>query len=133
MYKVERAPYGLRLTLSGVMSSDEIHRWGRDVVEVLHELERPFGVFVDMRQLVPPAPEDQGALKHAQIRARQLGMRRSVVIVDSAETAAEFARIAKQTGIYAYERYIHAVNDPRWEQRGLDWVTDGIDPDIGLR
>jgi hypothetical protein len=133
VYRVERTSYGLRLTLSGAMSSDEVQRWGRDVVEALLHLERPFGVFVDMRQLVPPPPEEQGALKHAQIRARQLGMRRSVVIVDNAETAAEFERIARQTGIYTYERYIDAVADPRWEQRGLDWIVDGIDPDIGLR
>ena len=38
-----------------------------------------------------------------------------------------------QTGIHVYERYIDAVDDPNWEQRGLDWVVDGIDPDIGLR
>ena len=94
---------------------------------------RPFGVFVDMRQLALPAPQDQGALKHAQIRARQLGMRRSVVIVDSADVAAEFERIARQTGIYAYERYIDAVDNPSWEQRGLDWIIDGVDPDVGLR
>lgn len=133
MYKVERAHYGLRLTLSGNMTSDEIRRWEHEVVDALHQLARPFGVFVDMRQLAPPAPENQGALKHAQIRARQLGMRRSVVIVDSAEVAAEFERIARQTGIYIYERYIDAIDDPHWEQRGLDWIIDGIDPHVGLR
>jgi hypothetical protein len=115
------------------MSADEIRRWERDVVEVLHDLERPFGVFVDMRQLAPSAPEDQGGFAHAQIRARQLGMRRSVVIVDSAAIAEEFERIARQTGIHVYERYIHAGDDPHWEQRGLDWIVDGIDPDVGLR
>jgi len=115
------------------MSSEEIRRWERDVVEALHELERPFGVFVDMRRLAPSSPEDQGGFAHAQIRARQLGMRRSVVIVDSAEIAAEFEHIAKQTGIHVYERYIHAGDEPLWEQRGLDWIVDGIDPDVGLR
>ena len=133
MYKIDRTDYGLRLTLAGSMSSDEIRRWERDVVVALHGLERPFGVFVDMRQLAPLADEDQGGFMHAQIRARQLGMRRSVVIVESARVAAEFERIARQTGIHVYERYIHAVDDPHWEQRGLDWVIDGIDPDVGLR
>jgi hypothetical protein len=133
VYKIDRTPYGLRLTLAGMMTTDEVRRWERDVVHALHELERPFGVFVDMRQLAPLSDEDQGGIKHAQIRARQLGMRRSVVIVESAEVAREFERIARQTGIHLYERYIYAVDDPHWEQRGLDWIVDGIDPDIGLR
>jgi hypothetical protein len=133
VYKIDSTPYGLRLTLSGAMSSDEIRRWERDVVAALHGLERPFGVFVDMRGLVLSSAEDQGGFMHAQIRARQLGMRRSVVIVERAEIASEFERIARQTGIHVYERYIDAVNDPHWEQRGLDWVIDGIDPDVGLR
>jgi hypothetical protein len=133
VYSIERAPYGLRLTFTGTMSFDEVERWGRDIAVALSELPKMFGVFVDMRGLVPLAPEAHGALRQGQLYARHLGMQRSVVIVDSAEVAEQFERIAKETRIYAYERYIDALEVPNWEQMGIDWIVDAIDPDVGRR
>ncbi len=56
-------------------------------------------------------------------------MVRSVVIVDSALTKMQFQRIAKQTGIHAWERYIDASSITDWEKVGIDWINKGIDPD----
>jgi len=133
VYSIERAPYGLRLTFTGTMSFDELERWGRDIAVALSELPRMFGVFVDMRGLVPLAADAQGALRQGQLYARHLGMQRSVVIVDSAAVAEQFERIARETRIYAYERYINALTEPNWEQMGIDWIVDAIDPDVGRR
>ena len=115
------------------MSFDELERWGRDVAVALSELPKMFGVFVDMRGLVPLASDAQGALRQGQLYARHLGMQRSVVIVDSVAVAEQFERIARETRIYAYERYINALTEPNWEQMGIDWIVDAIDPDVGRR
>ena len=131
MYTIEPAPYGLRLTFTGTISFGEIERWGRDIAVALSQLPKAFGVFVDMRGLVPLAPETHGALRQGQLYARHLGMQRSVVIVDSAEVAQQFERIARETRIYAYERYIDSLSEPNWEQMGVDWIVDAIDPDVG--
>lgn len=56
-------------------------------------------------------------------------MVRSVAIVENAITKLQFARIARETGIYAWERYVDASRDWDWEQRGLDWIIEGRDPD----
>ena len=133
MYSIERAPFGLRLTFTGTMSFDELERWGRDIAVALSELPKMFGVFVDMRGLVPLAPDAQGALRQGQLYARHLGMQRSVVIIDSVAVAEQFERIARETRIYAYERYINALTEPNWEQMGIDWIVDAIDPDVGRR
>ena len=133
MYSIERAPYGLRLTFTGTMSFDELERWGRDIAVALSELPKMFGVFVDMRGLVPLASDAQGALRQGQLYALHLGMQRSVVIVDSVAVAEQFERIARETRIYAYERYINALTEPNWEQMGIDWIVDAIDPDVGRR
>ena len=133
MYSIERAPFGLRLTFTGTMSFDELERWGRDIAVALSELPKSFGVFVDMRGLVPLAPDAFGALRQGQLYARHLGMQRSVVIVDSVAVAEQFERIARETRIYAYERYINALTEPNWEQMGIDWIVDAIDPDVGRR
>ena len=115
------------------MSFDELERWGRDIAVALSELPKMFGVFVDMRGLVPLASDALGALRQGQLYARHLGMQRSVVIVDSAAVAEQFERVARETRIYAYERYINALTEPNWEQMGLDWIVDAIDPDVGRR
>jgi hypothetical protein len=41
----------------------------------------------------------------------------------------QFKRIAKETGIYQWERYIDSNANPTWEQAGVDWLVKGTDPD----
>lgn len=57
------------------------------------------------------------------------GMKRSVVILDSAIMAMQFKRLAKDTGIYEWERYIDASTHSNWEKLGEEWIVNGIDPD----
>ena len=52
-----------------------------------------------------------------------------IVILDDIVTALQFQRIAKETGIYEWERYIPAPSFSDWRKRGLDWILHGIDPD----
>ena len=57
------------------------------------------------------------------------GMQRSVVILSSAAIVMQFKRMAKETGIYEWERYIDASKHPDYEKPAVDWLTKGIDPD----
>ncbi len=41
----------------------------------------------------------------------------------------QFKRIARETGIDQWERYINASATPNWEQVGIDWLTRAADPD----
>lgn len=51
------------------------------------------------------------------------------MILSDAITTMQFKRIAKETGIYEWERYINASATPNWEQAGADWLTKAADPD----
>ncbi len=75
----------------------------------MYAIERPFGVFVDMRTLATLQPDAQQAMQEGQLLYREAGMQRSVVIVNSAVLAMQFKRLAKQTGIYEWERYLNAA------------------------
>ena len=57
-------------------------------------------------------------------------MVRSVVITSDKLTTMQLKRIAKQTGIYKWERYINSDELHQWEEIGLAWIIDGIDPDL---
>lgn len=129
MYKVEKKDYGIRLTFGGFMDVNEMTQWVADFKPVVDEAGDNFGVFVDMRDLKPISPNAQVPMREGQTYARENGMVRSVVIVDNDITLMQFKRIAKRTGIYEWERYLSAEDEPNWEKRGLDWIVSSIDPD----
>jgi hypothetical protein len=79
--------------------------------------------------LKPLNPEAQKMMEEGQKLYKSKGMQRSVVIVESVTISMQFKRIAKQTGIYDWERYISAQESPNWENLGLRWIRNSIDPD----
>ena len=129
MYKIRKEPYGFHLTFSGLIGVDEMEAWLVESKEVLATAEEKFGVFVDMRDLEILPPESQPAMKRGQRLYKKLGMVRSVVILSDEITTMQFKRIAKQTGIYEWERYIDAGIESNWEEVGLAWIVDNVDPD----
>ena len=129
MYKIEKKEFGLRLTLGGVMSSEEMARWLNDVSRELTTVRSSFCVFVDMRTLVPLGKDGQVHIQDGQKLAKRCGMVRSVVILSSPVTTMQFKHIAMDTGIYEWERYIDASKYPNWERIGMDWIEKAIDPD----
>jgi hypothetical protein len=82
-----------------------------------------------MRTLKPLQPDVQAILEEGQKLFKQKGMARSVVILANSVLTMQFKRIAKETGIYLWERYIDSNTNPKWEQTGIDWLAKGIDPD----
>ena len=56
-------------------------------------------------------------------------MERSAVIVADPSTATHLRRLAKESGHYAWERYISVAAGQDWERAGEDWVTQGIEPE----
>jgi hypothetical protein len=129
MYKIEKKSFGFKLTFSGMMSPAEMENWCRDSEKELSSAPASFGVFVDMRELKPLAPSAQQAMEKGQKLYKQKGMTKSVVILNSSIVTMQFKRIAQESGIYDWERYIDASSNTNWEQAGVDWIANGIDPD----
>ncbi len=129
MYKVELTGYGIKLVFDGFMREEEIARWAAEFEEAVRTLKGNWGVLVDMRTLAPLPPESQQKMVDIQALARKSGMTRSVVILNDFITTMQFKRLAKQSGIYATERYIDASSVANWEQVGLNWITKEVDPD----
>lgn len=129
MYKIEKKEYGFNLLFSDFVKADEMKQWVNDSEKVLAPSNGEFGVFIDMRTLKPLLPDTQEFIQQGQKLYKQKGMVRSVVILDSPITTMQFKRFAKETGIYEWERYIDASNNPNWEKVGIDWIRNGIDPD----
>lgn len=129
MFRIEKTNYGFLLTFEGFMSKEEVQNWYNQVNEYLKNVNSDFFVLVDMRNLIPLLPDAQITMEEGQKLFKQKGMLRSAVIVKDKITKMQFVRIAKQTGIFQYERYIDASNKKNWKQTAENWLLKSIDPE----
>jgi len=130
MYKIEKRPSGFLLTFGGFMERDEMNQWMSESRTQLAGARPPFGVVVDMRTLAPLPADAQAVMVEGQKLYKDAGMERSAVILANAVTRAQFRRLAQQSGIYAWERYLDASSEPNWPAKAVNWVKAGTDPDL---
>ena len=130
MYTAEKTDYGMKFTFGGLFSAEECRDWLKEAGQLLDDSDGDICVFVDMRTLAPLDAEAQDVMQEGQRLYREGRMLRSVVILNSPVIRMQFQHIAHDTGIYKWERYIDASQTPNWEQVGLDWLLNGIDPDL---
>ena len=88
-----------------------------------------FYVFADLRELKPLSQEAGALMAKGQEMYRKAGLDRTVVILADAITSMQFKRIAKESGIAAYERYIDASSVKNFKDVGLEWLMNVKDPD----
>ena len=132
MYSIERQLWGFKLTFADTISNDEMQKW---VIASQHALSRVsgnFGILVDMRSSKRLASQVEDTMIEGEQLYRRAGMVRSVVILNSMALTLQCRRLAQDSGIYERERYIDASSTTNWEQVGIDWLTKGIDPDLGI-
>jgi hypothetical protein len=132
MYKIEKGRHGFTLTFSGTIYTDELERWFQESEKALARHKGPFGVIIDMRDLLPLGPEARAVILRGQRLFKDSGLERSVVVLKSSAITSQFRQLAKDSGVYRFERYINASDDSQWFQHALDWVLLQIDPDESL-
>ena len=128
MYKIDKTDLGFYLTFAGDMTKGEIERWYVESEHALTGQQSPFGVIIDMRTLAPLPVEAQEVMVRGQSMYRSRGMERSCVILDDAITTIQFMRLARQSGIFKYERYIDASTHKDWLATAQNWVEHGVSP-----
>ncbi|WP_285576950.1 hypothetical protein [Geothrix limicola] len=94
----------------------------------LAQAPKAFGVLVDMRGLKLLSDESRALMSEGQRHYKAAGMLRSAVILDSMLLTLQFKAIAKETGIYEWERYLSATTTD-FEKMALAWIVEGLDPD----
>ncbi|WP_022980699.1 hypothetical protein [Ideonella sp. B508-1] len=129
MWKISRQSFGFVLTFSGTLSQDDLHQWQ---AQVRQELKTPptgtWGVVVDMRTLAPLSPEAQKLMVEGQQWFLKTGMKRSAVALSDAVVTMQFRRLARESGIDAWERYINAEATPNWQSAAKRWVVEAVEP-----
>lgn len=129
MYSITKMDYGYKLVFGNSITKEEMEKWVSESETALANAPAEFGVFVDMRTLKPLLPEVQEIMINGQAKYKKAGMVRSVVILNNPTVTLQFKRLAKESGIYEWERYIDASTITDWEVKGVAWVKDAKDPD----
>ncbi|MBU8933704.1 MAG: hypothetical protein KOO62_06820 [candidate division Zixibacteria bacterium] len=129
MYAIEKTEYGIHLTFGGTIPGEEMANWVREFRVVVDSIKSDYMVFVDMRDLKTLSKFAQDQMKVGQTLAREGGMVRSVVILADPKIKMQFVGIAKETGIYEWERYIDSSTEADWEEKGMLWIVGAVDPD----
>jgi hypothetical protein len=128
VYKIDKTELGFQLTFGGDMTEAELETWYQESARVLSRIHVPFGVLIDMRTLAPLPAEAQKVMVRGQSMYRTSGMQRSCVILEDPITTIQFMRLAKQSGIFRYERYIDASVHKDWRQEARNWIRDAVAP-----
>jgi len=128
MYDIERTDYGVRVTLSGQLDEAEAQAFIREFEPIAESLAEGFSVFADLRDMEAFPPEVGEQIAGLMAFSQRQGMERSATVVQTATTSLQMEQLVEQAGID--ERVIDAtaVDDP--EQTAIEWVRDGIDPDV---
>ncbi len=100
-----------------------------EIKDSVSQLREDYHVFVDLRNCELMPVEVKPIIEVVQTFCKQNGMQRSVLILSNEITAMQLRIVARKTGIQEWERYIDASSNPDWEQLGMNWITDGIDPE----
>lgn len=129
MWNIARQSFGFVLTFEGSIQPAEMQAW---VAEARKQLAAPlpasWGVVVDMRGLQPLSAEAQRLMVEGQVEFKQRGMKRSAVALKDAVTTIQFRRLARESGIDAWERYINVELTPQWQSAAKQWIVDGTEP-----
>jgi hypothetical protein len=129
MYSIERTGYGFKLTFGGFIQAEEMQKWLDESKQQLQNVIGSFKILIDMRELKPLAEDAQKIMQEGQELYKEKGMERSCVILNNPITKMQFTRIAKETGIYDFERYIDSSASPDWMNKAMNWLTKEEDPD----
>ncbi|HBL27980.1 MAG TPA: hypothetical protein DD490_14175 [Acidobacteria bacterium] len=133
MHRIEETKYGYKLILEGFLQREEVNQLLTSMKTKIRPREKgeTFPLLLDMRKSNAFPSDAREILKQCLLFCKESGMQRNAVILASAIATLQARRIAKETGIDRWARYIDASSRPNdWEKAAVDWLTRGVEPEI---
>jgi hypothetical protein len=130
MHRIEETSYGYRLTFEGFLQRDEAGELLAKMKSTVRPKNGGFAVLLDMRHSRAFPAEAQDLIQSALAFCQNAGLERNAVVLNSAIATLQARRLAKQTGIAPWIRYIDASAEPEWEKAAVGWLADAVDPRV---
>ncbi len=131
MYKIEKQPYGLYVTLSGNLTADDVVQWEAEVVRLWPPENGPRSTVLDVRALILPEKDVQSFMTSMFTRMRKQGLVKLAVLVASPVIKARAIQMAYQSDGADIIRFFDVSKTPDWQTECLAWIAQGANP-VGL-
>ena len=85
-------------------------------------------VFIDYSKVKSVSKEAMDLIIEIQKEAKNAGLVRVAVVVNSGFLQLQTERLARTSAIHSVERYISSDRTPNWEDVAKAWIRHGIEP-----
>jgi hypothetical protein len=130
MYQVQKTVFGSRITMAGTFSEEEAHQFSAELAQLRAATPGPRCCILDIRTLVPPESKVVDLITEALGLASDSGLRRAAIIVNSPVIKGQAIQVAFRAKAVDACRYFDASKIENWEELSLDWVVNGVEPDV---
>jgi hypothetical protein len=128
MYSIEEKPFGFEVAFKGFIQGPDLAQFREQLVQKVSARREPFGMLVDLRESRTFPAEVQAGLMQMIGFCIEQGMERNAVVVNSAITKIQAARLARETNI-PQVRFLDAAINPDWRGQAEAWLATGTEPD----
>jgi hypothetical protein len=129
MYTIESTDYGFKLAVRGKVDRDIAEQIRFELLRALAMHNRPFCLFVDLREMIPIGPETIGTVVEIHDSCHELSLIRAALVVSSPVVRGQMEQISFDGDSIHRDRFFDALNDPDWESKAINWVT-GVAPTL---
>ena len=132
MHEITKEKYGVKIVVAGLISDDEVESAISELKNIFMQMKGEYCAIVDIRDCKAVTEKGQKIISEAMMFSRESEILRSAIIVSNPVAAAQYRRMAIESGIYNRQRYIEASVFENWEELALDWINNGVDPYIKM-
>ena len=132
MYKFEKQDYGLKLTVSGDLTEQEISGMTDELKSLVGSISKPFSILVDARETITLDQSVFHLLSECQKIVQAAGRQSAAIVINSPVLKSQGQRITIDSGSTEAVRFICSARNADWEKVAMDWILHGIEPDQKL-
>ena len=129
MYKFEKQDYGLKLTVSGDLTEQEISGMTDELKSLVGSISKPFSILVDAREAITLDQSVFHLLSDCQKIVQAAGRQSAAIVINSPVLKSQGQRITIDSGSTEAVRFIDSSKTEDWEKVAMDWILRGKEPD----
>ena len=124
---VEEEGY-IRHCFTGNVDAAQVREWHAALDMSVETTNGEIYAFIDYSQVKSVSKEAMDLIVDIQKEAKNAGLVRAAVVVNSGFLQLQTERLARSSAIHSVERYISCDRTSNWEDVAKAWLLHGIEP-----
>ena len=118
--------------MGGLYAPGEVATYLKEKEAALREYGDSYSLLVDLREAIPPNPEDAQMLQQSHARMKD-GLIRQAIVIYSPVVRVRASQLIEAGEIQDRTRIINSAESPNWEELAMDWILFGKEPGSDTR